>query len=74
MSALLNALLPALAQVERDGGSVLTPGTPGEYSGTVRKRNWRQDPTNRAIENARKRMLAATRKARKARTHRGPHD
>ena len=48
MSALVDALLPALAQIEREQGKV-------ELAGTHRKRQWRVDPINRAIEAKRKR-------------------
>ena len=61
MSALLDALLPALAQVERERAVVEHSG------GDRRKRRWREDPGNRAAENARRRERA---RERKARTHR----
>jgi len=54
MSALVSALIPALRQVARDKAK-------READGTTRKRRWRDDPANRAIENERKRERYANR-------------
>ena len=62
MTPLLATILPALAQIERERAPVIVK--PSSES-AQRKRRWRDDPVNRAIEAKRKREKYANRRNRK---------